>query len=662
MFTKPPSPSPEEAAQPALPRVYQPLLQQQNLAVDDAVLAALYQLEKPFQMAALRLLLWRGHPEVLVKLLEQYDRLPEYSREVFVGAFRHLEGQLRDCLRATNEVVRLNAIDIIRRARSYEAAYLLALGLRSPSTDTRARSATALRELAVQWPALLPAAVSPNNPEALADYYQLLNEHRQQLALLIEALYDALDSYEAHSRSSVIESALQYTLELNEQLLNVIQRPQSKCRRTIIEHLTHTCQPQDASFLLLYLQYAELEPTVQRIFRQHLTPELWSALLEISWLAGDPQTAAGLRSITQLPWLENNQAALYKMPTTQLRQALRLIRHSRISDEQKLQWYKNILLCNDPAKQQLAFYELVHIPGEASSDILRVMLDWSTIDLARVAWHELVRRYPEERPLLEKRYPQFSDSAAHSRPRRSAPIQTFADFWKQYDQLPDAQQRSFRELFQSDRAAIKATLTSHYQQGTAAERLRVLNIMRQWELSPPLREVVYLGCHDSDAMVRSAAVRQLAHLEAGLSEQLLLQALDDPDRRVRANAVDALDAVESPRRFEKLVPKLQDPDHRVRAGAIKALLRLRIRDAAVALLNEMRSESRADRASALWVAESLNLVGIIERIATMAEQDPDAQVRLQAQKLLRYEKRRQRRLRHTVQLPTDWTAPTERSP
>ena len=89
----------------------------------------------------------------------------------------------------------------------------------------------------------------------------------------------------------------------------------------------------------------------------------------------------------------------------------------------------------------------------------------------------------------------------------------------------------------------------------------------------------------------------------------------------------------------KIAPSLRDPEHRVRAAAIKALLKLRVREAADSLLRMLHESSRAHRMSALWVVEKYGLAKIVNHVAELAKNDPDAAVRKRAQRMLRREKR-----------------------
>ncbi len=190
--------------------------------------------------------------------------------------------------------------------------------------------------------------------------------------------------------------------------------------------------------------------------------------------------------------------------------------------------------------------------------------------------------------------------------------------------------------------SLGVKLRSSDSGGTGADRARAINIIRHLALVERFREEIVECALDPDRFVRSTAVKAAGQLQTPASEHLLSQALRDPDRRVRANAIEALDEAQSPRRADKVRPSLADNDHRVRAAAIKTLLKLRVREAAEELLRMLDHPSRAHRASALWVIEKNGLAGIADRVASMAENDPDEAVRRRARRMWRAEKRARR--------------------
>ena len=272
-------------------------------------------------------------------------------------------------------------------------------------------------------------------------------------------------------------------------------------------------------------------------------------------------------------------------------------------------------------------------------------MDWADRKLAGLAERVLLARKEIEAPNALGRYRSRNtpEGMPTSGQKRYA---DFEQYWNGFDHMSEPSRLLHgRRLLSDDPRFVESLgvkLRSSDSGGTGADRARAINIIRRLSLVERFREGVVECALDSDRFVRSAAVKAVGQLHIPESEHLLSEALRDPDRRVRANAIEALDEARSPRRADKVRPSLADSDHRVRAAAIKTLLKLRVREAAEELLRMLDHPSRAHRASALWVIEKHGLAGIADRVASMAENDPDETVRRRARRMWRAEKRARR--------------------
>jgi HEAT repeat protein len=126
-------------------------------------------------------------------------------------------------------------------------------------------------------------------------------------------------------------------------------------------------------------------------------------------------------------------------------------------------------------------------------------------------------------------------------------------------------------------------------------------------------------------------VSALGRIATPATVQLLRRALHDPDFRVQANAIEALDALGEEDENPQVEAKLDSPNSRVRANAVKALLKHDVRRAADVLVDMLDSDARADRLSALWVVQRLNLASLLRRVEKLAAGDADSEVRRRAE-------------------------------
>ena len=166
------------------------------------------------------------------------------------------------------------------------------------------------------------------------------------------------------------------------------------------------------------------------------------------------------------------------------------------------------------------------------------------------------------------------------------------------------------------------------------DRARALRLVRQIGYVREVEEQIYRLAHDPDPMVRSAAIGCLQQLPGVTTNRILRGALGDSDARVQADAVEALDTLDVQDRVALTRPKLESMNNRVRANAVKSLLRTELQQAGETLLDMLDHTSRSHRLSALWVVSRLGLGGVVHRIETMSQSDPDEQVRRRAARVL----------------------------
>jgi len=400
-----------------------------------------------------------------------------------------------------------------------------------------------------------------------------------------------------------------------------------------------------AALTVQTLKMKPMRSPIAKIISTCRADEFMTGVIRHSWMLGDPAIRAGCRSITRLAWLDDGPRPILEMSAADLSRAVRFFECTRIPEARRIEWYKAILLSDHQDKQADALFALAGINNEESSEVLRVVMDWADSKLAGIAVRVLLARKEIDLPndAGRRRSRSTTAEASASSPKRCA---DFEQYWSGFDHMSEPSRLLHgRRLLSDDPRFVESLdvkLRSSDSGGTGADRARAINIIRHLSLVERFREGIVKCALDPDRFVRSTAVKAVGQLHTRASEHLLSEALRDPDRRVRANAIEALDEARSPRRADKVRPCLADSDHRVRAAAIKTLLNLRVREAAEELLRMLDHPSRAHRASALWVIEKHGLAGIADRVASMAENDPDETIRRRARRMWRAEKRARR--------------------
>ncbi|MCH8853128.1 MAG: HEAT repeat domain-containing protein [Planctomycetes bacterium] len=628
------------------PRVYQVLLAAENRAADDVLLSALSELDPDHAAYAVDTLLKRQEPQALRHLINDYHELPGSCKARLEKHLPALESVLREAIRCPKEQPRLNTIDLVASGRSCSMAYLLSMGLRSASFETRAEAASALRELTYHTtPYVEEGAFDTDWLIGLEDRYREFALVETDQGLLATALSEALVDYDTHRRLAVVEAIGMLSLHLEQELGVQACKPQSKFWWAVLDRLTHDPHPCLAALTLQALAMKQLRSPIAKIISKCRTDEFMTSVIRHSWMLGDAAIRAGCRSITRLAWMEDGPRPILELSAADLQRAVRFFECTRIPEAQRIEWYKAILLSDHQDKRAVVLFALAGINNEESSEVLHVLVDWADPKLAGIATRVLLARREIDAPNDAGRY-RSRNTAEETPASGQKRYADFEQYWNGFDHMSEPLRLLHgRRLLSHDPRFLESLgvkLRSHDAGGTAADRARAINIIRHLSLVEYFREGVVDCALDPDRFVRSTAVKAVGQLRTPASERLLSEALRDPDRRVRANAIEALDQTQSPRRAEQVRPSLADSDHRVRAAAIKTLLKLQVREAAEELLRMLDHPSRAHRASALWVIEKHGLAGIANRVASMAENDPDEMVRRRARRMWRAEKRARR--------------------
>lgn len=626
----------------SLPAIYDALRNSANLAADDLLLSTLEDLETEYQIHALVALFDRGQQGVLAQLVERYHSLSRICQGTMENHIDRLETTLREAMNSTQEQTRLNAIGLVSRCHCAAMAYIVGMGLHSSSSDTRARAAIALRDLAIRLAGrdtserLTPAALA--RPQS---HYDAFSAREAQCRMLQSTMRDALDGYDNHLRTAVIDAVALLSLPMEQDISRAVSRPRSKFWRAFVEMVRQEPKPVAATLAVQALRIKGVRDEIAKVISTCRETPFMLELFKQCWLLGDRDVADGCKLIRRLHWLDEGADPLLKLRGTALRGAIRFINAANIPEEQALDWYRALLLSPDSDKQRAALFSVASIDSEASSEVLRVVLDWGDPGLRSIAARVLAARGAEVLAIARWQS-QSSDAPVPNRSELLAGCVDFEAFWNNYDHMTDAQRSMVGlRLLKSD-PGFNSGIDQKLGSPRPAERARAVNVVRLLSLTKDHRERILKCAVDQDRFVRSTAVKALAQIDSLSSEALLTGALTDVDSRVRANAIEAMEESATPTRMVKIMPSLQDSEHRVRAAAIKALLKLRVREAADSLLRMLHEPSKAQRMSALWVVEKYGLAEIVSHVAELARDDPDPAVKKRAQRLLRREKRSRR--------------------
>ncbi len=188
--------------------------------------------------------------------------------------------------------------------------------------------------------------------------------------------------------------------------------------------------------------------------------------------------------------------------------------------------------------------------------------------------------------------------------------------------------RALRAGLENDRARALAELRGRVAEGTVGRRTLAVMASRRLGLTGEVETELLGAVRAEDARVVSSAVGALGENDSASSRAAVSTCLAHGDARVRANALEAI-ARRDP--DEPVVRAWVDNEiPRSRGNAVRARVVL-AKDARgnEALERMLRDSSRGHRLSGLWVAERAGAVGVSARVAELArnEQDPDVRGR-----------------------------------
>jgi HEAT repeat protein len=617
-------------------KVFELLTHTPNRAADDCLLEAIDAGLADCGEPVVKTLLARGHPGGLTGLVVRYHLLSHAQQQIVLRGIEQMFSALRSSIKAKVLQTRLNVLAIIRQSSDYRLAYLLSVALHDASPRVREEAAMAIREVAPrvlselrQLLAALDLDRPPSYDAALAQAHSLAG-FRQEQALLLGALEDALESFDVHHRTEVIEAALGFAHELGPRLWSRLTEPYGKIHRAVVESFQSADNPLLARFTYYALGTSEMRPAIARMLMSRRSPEFMASLIEHAYLLSDPTIRRGMAFVKGVGWLAEGAGPLLALPEELHGKAVAWLRATGLPAESKVELLREMLMAGSPTAQRAALWGLVGLDTEAATQVLETVAGWDQPDLAQIAQHEYRRRRPDDVPTRPRPPTQREAVPVYGSINQDEDHQAFEQMWRSYErgELASDSESARRKVLAVP--GLVAGLRDKLASQDSPTRVRGLRMVRQLRLCNECEKEILALSRDADSQTRSAAVIALGHVHGPAAEKVLLAALNDADHRVRANAVEGLEERRSRARVEAFIAKVRDPDNRVRANAIKALLTLQIRQASVGLRQMLVSSDPSYRASSIWVVEQLGLPALVGHVMEMAREDPAPEVRQRA--------------------------------
>lgn len=599
-------------------------------AVEPALLAVLQAGDMAVAPAVVQTLLARGNKPALQALVRSFHLLPGALGQTVLADGDRLFGVLRETMQSRDEQVRINVLEIIRRACLYRAAYLVDGALHDRVIEVRRAAAKTLHTLAdelLRTSADMP--IPTDRPLELAEIRErtlAIESHMEDVRQVVAAVEAGVAAFDIHQQTVVIEAAMWLADELSPSFLSMLFAPGSRASQAALQLLKGPLNPRVVGFAFTALSYAEFRSVIAATLAEGGDPEFLASWLRQCWRTVQPRVARSMACLKDLGWTKNHARELCQAPGDAQRMAARWLTLTGLADRVKADLLRDLQQNGGASARRSAVWALLGIQDARATAILRQIRDEGDPEVAPLARRELARRC---RLGLAN---ACDDPAASS---RCDPAQSFEAYFALFDELSaDERARFARRLSAAGQDLVRAA-SLKLADADPLVRGRAMRVVNALELTAACAEHIYPLCQDADTQVRSAALATLAKLPNPTSRQILGRALNDHDARAQANAVEALGEVADERTAAQLLPKLDSNDNRVRANAVQALLKMGVRQAAETLLLMLQEGTPMQRISALWLIERMGLLVLADRVGDMAKADPDQQVRERAMNLAR---------------------------
>ena len=602
------------------PEVYRLLAAADNAAADRVLLHALPRLDRAHRRAALDVLIQRRRLGAQVELVSGFSGYPEDLRGDILAHAGSLEAALRAAIERTDSTPRTGAIELIAESGDCKLAYLLNRAWSHSCPTTRELAGKTLMAFAERHFAGRGAATDGESAARIRD----------DQCRLVAALERALRCWELHFRTEVLTAVMWFAECLEPVIAEKVAQPRSRLAHALNALLLARPDPRFADYALQALTIPALRAGASRVIGRCRDDAFMTALIDESQRLNDTQMRKACASIGELSWLGRSINPLLRLPPRKTALAMRFLGVTGLPGDIKVRLFADALASGGADLRQAALRQLVLIDTQAATQTLRTLAGRTDDPDAETARRELRRR--STRPPPTRTPSPRRDSGAAEGPSAGAASanERLDEIFGASGTLDERQRRVALQGPVLVTPAAERYFRAKLASSDADERARALQVARLANKVSEIEDQVYRLAHDPDAVVRSHALLTLPGIPTATSVRILRRALEDLDSRVQASAVEVLDQLEVDHCDAWIEPKLDSPNARVRANAIKALLKHGVQRAGDVLIRMLDSNVRGDRLSALWVVQRLSLGSMLDRVAALATDDLDEEVRRRA--------------------------------
>lgn len=569
-------------------------------------------------------LMQRANDDAISYVVRAYHKLDPDFQKRLVDLCPAISGSLRLASRDEAPQAKQNVIELINLSAQPSMTYILVRLLHDDLPAVRTQAAEALQRLAER---LLEQLERETAPEELGQSPKEPSAAlRAQLHQYCIAIENGLDSFSAHLRTELVESAMYLAAYLPDNVWAKFAQPRSRVGHAAVEILQRTSDRRLAAFAFRALLEDELVRPVAKIISGVASNDFMREWLRHGWYRHHCIERKHLGWIRDFRWVLHDTGPVLKLPSALQTIFVEVLTATSTPVSRKAQVFGDLLRSPHHAVQKCAVEALTRMESPEVTALLK-----------HVASMDRRLNYSPEAIGTARQHIRRLDASAAKKPDQPVVIdsedanrQQFEAFWLEFDQLDAATcQANMDQLYNID-PQIVSRVRDKIRSPHSADRARALSLVKKARLFVEFERELCALCRDSDRYVRASAVSSLAEVASSEAEAVLLDAMDDPDPRVQANALEALETFSPPNLADLMVPKLESADNRVRANAIKAILRPEHALALRVLAGMLEHPDPSFRRSALWVVQRTLPLSLVKKVNKLASEDPDPQVKSKA--------------------------------
>lgn len=605
-------------------------------AADHALGAALESLPPDETAPLVDLLLARATPTAFQALIERLHLLDDPTRQRIRAAGDGWRAVMPDVMRAGSSQARVNVLDLIAADGIENLSYLAVDALMDRAGSVRQAAAQLLKRLADDWYARVERTQALLHSHDADDAARLaaLGALAASRAALVRTIAAAVERFSAHHHLEVLEAAMYFAEDLGPALFEPPAAMRGRYHHALLQVFTASSDPRLAAFAYAAIVYPDLRHGILSAIAARRDAAFFEAMIREHWRAREPAVRDALTSLHSLAWLHEGIAPLLALP-------------------------------EDLHAAGIDWLGRLGLPDDLLLDLLRGALDFEcAAGLAQAAWVAAARHSPGSDTLLAHIAASPHPEAARvaqvelDRRRRLAAARStgnqheselqWGDFLRRHgmENSFESVWNAAERLIQSGTHSAGALLTVHLPEfgdgmrgklysSVTADRVRAHRLIAALHLETVFQTEIFSAADDPVATVRGMAVAAVARIGDATSRRILERCVNDPDTHVRASAVEALATLGGSRVSSLLAGRLTDDAPDVRSTTVRVLLRQRVPQAAECLISMLKDSRREHRLAALSLVAHMQLTAMLRRLMSMAELDPDVQVRQRAARILR---------------------------